>query len=83
MNKFNVIAKLNPNVVLKNLPVAVIVSDLNGNIVWVNENTSEMFEAPKSMLKKQTLDELIINGLESVKSAVAKGSPVATAAVTL
>ena len=83
MNKFNVIAKLNPNYVLKNLPIAVIISDLEGNIVWVNENTSAMFEAPKSVLKRQTLDELIINGLENVKSAVTKGTPVATAAVTL
>ena len=82
MNNFNLIAKLNPNFILKNLPVAIIISDFQGNILWVNENTSAMFEMPKTVLKRQTLDELIINGFECVKSSVSKGAPVATAVVT-
>lgn len=83
MNKFNLLAKLNPNVILKHLPVAAMVVDFQGNVLWVNENAAAMFEAPKSALKKHTVDELIINGLDSVKSAAHKDSPVATAAISL
>jgi len=82
MNNFNLLAKLNPNFILKNLPVAIIVADFQGNVLWVNENTSAMFEMPKSLLIRQVLDDLIINGFECVKSSVMKDAPVATAVVT-
>ena len=83
MNNFNLLAKLNPNLILKHLPNAVIVTDLGGNILWLNENTAALFEGTKSALRKHTLDELIINGLDSVKSSIAKDAPVATAAISL
>lgn len=82
MNNFNFLAKLNPNIILKNLPIAIIVTDLNGNILWLNEVTAALFESTKSAVRKHTLDELIVNGLESVRSAVVKEAPVATAAVS-
>ncbi len=83
MNNFNFLAKLNPNMILKNLPIAIIVTDLDGNILWLNENTAALFECTKSAIRKHTLDELVINGLESVRSSIAKDAPVATAAVSL
>lgn len=83
MNNFNILAKLNPNLILKNLPVAVIITDLSGNILWVNENTAVLFESTKSIIRKHNFDELVINGIESVKSSIAKDSPIATAAISL
>ena len=83
MNNFNLLAKLNPNAILKHLPVAALVIDSQGSILWANENAAAMFESPKSLLKKHTIDELVINGLESIKSASSKDSPVATAAISL
>ena len=72
MNNFNLLAKLNPNAILKHLPVAALVIDSQGSILWANENAAAMFESPKSLLKKHTIDELVINGLESIKSASSK-----------
>lgn len=83
MNKFNFLAKLNPNMILKNLPIAIIVTDLEGNILWLNENTAALFECTMSTIRKHTLDELVINGLECVRSSIVKEAPVATAAISL
>ncbi len=83
MNNFNFLAKLNPNIVLKHLPVALVITDLEGNILWLNENFAALFEGTKSAVRKHKLDDLVINGLESVKSAASKDSSVATAAISL
>ncbi len=83
MNNFNLLAKLNPNLILKHLPMAVIVTDLEGNVLWVNDNSAVLFEGTKSAIRQHTLDELIINGLDCVKSSVKKEAPVATAGISL
>lgn len=83
MNKFNLLAKINPNIVLKNIPTSVIVTDLGGDILWLNENAAAIFEGTKSSIRRQNIDDIIVDGLESVKSAVAKESPVATAGISL
>lgn len=82
MNKFNLLAKLNPYMILKNLPIAVIITDIKGDIIWVNENTAALFESTKSIVRKHNINELIVNGLDSVKSAVAQDAPVATAGIS-
>jgi len=83
MDNFDLLAKLHPSFILKNLPVAILITDLKGNILWVNENAAVLFESTKSALKKRALDEIIVDGLASVKSSIVKEAPVATGAVSL
>ena len=83
MNNFDFLAKINPNLILKNLPVAIIVTDLDGTVLWINENTAILFEATKSYVKAKKLDDLILNGLESVRSSITKEAPVATAGFSM
>lgn len=83
MNKFNIIAKLNPNVVLKNIPSAIIVTDFDGKILWVNGYAAGMFETTKRTLREQMLNDIIVDGIESVRTSVAKEIPISTAAMSL
>ena len=83
MNKFNIIAKLNPNQVLKNIPSAIIVTDLDGKILWVNSYAAGMFETTKRTLREQMLNDIIVDGIESVRTSVAKEIPISTAAMSL
>lgn len=83
MNKFNIIAKLNPNMILKNIPVAVLVTDSDGRILWVNGYAASLFETSKRTMCEHILNDLVVDGIESVRASVAKEVPVSTAAMSL
>lgn len=83
MKNFDLLAKINPSMVYKHLPISVLVTDLYGNIIWVNDNAAVLFEGTKGILKSKNIDDIVINGLDSVKSAVSKEDPVATAAISI
>lgn len=83
MNKFNIMAKFNPNMVLKNIPSAIIVTDSDGKILWVNGYAAGMFETTKRTLREQALNDIIVDGIESVRASVSKEMPISTAAMSL
>lgn len=83
MNKFNIIAKLNPNLILRNIPSALMVVDFDGNILWVNGYAASMFETTKRTLREHKINDVIVEGIESVRASVSKEIPVSTAAMSL
>ena len=83
MNNFNIIAKFNPNLILKNIPTAVMVTDSEGSILWVNGYAASMFETTKRTLRDCVLNDIIVDGIESVRASVAKETPISTAAISL
>ena len=62
MNFTNLFSNINPKEVIKNLPDAVFVADLDGRIVWANDKAAIIFESKAGDLKGLNFDEIVANG---------------------
>lgn len=83
MNFTNLFSNINPKEVIKNLPDAVFVVELDGNIVWANDKASIIFETRTSDLKGLNFDEIVANGLELAEKSYARRNSVVTGAFTI
>ncbi len=83
MNFTNLFSNINPKEVIKNLPDAVFVVELDGNIVWANDKAAIIFETRTSDLKGLNFDEIVANGLELAEKSYSRRNSVVTGAFTI
>ena len=55
--------------VLANVPDGVLLLDSLGDVEWLNENGAKLFKCDKTMLEKESVNNLIESGLDLVKQA--------------
>lgn len=79
----NLFSSINPREVIKNLPDAVFVVDLDGKIAWVNDKASVIFESKRDYLKGLIFDEIIVNGMQLAEQSYSGRSSVVTGAFTV
>ncbi len=82
MDFTNLFSNINPREVIKNLPDAVLVIDLDGRIVWANNKASIIFESNRSDLKGLNFDEIVANGVLLAEKSHSKRNSVVTGAFT-
>lgn len=82
MDFTNLFSNINPREVIKNLPDAVLVIDLDGRIVWANNKASIIFESKRSDLKGLNFDEIVANGVLLAEKSHSKRNSVVTGAFT-
>ena len=82
MNFTNFFSNINSREVIKHLPDAVFVTDLDGRIVWVNDKASFIFEAKIDNIKGYYLDKFIINGIKIAEKSYAKKNAIVTGGFT-
>lgn len=83
MDFTNLFSNINPREVIKNLPDAVLVIDLDGRIVWANNKASIIFESNRSDLKGLNFDEIVANGVFLAEKSHSKRNSVVTGAFTI
>ena len=83
MNFTNLFSSINPKEVIKNLPDAVFVVDLDGRIVWANDKAAVIFESKARDLKGLNFDEIVANGLFLAEKSYSKRNSVVTGAFTI
>lgn len=69
--------------VLKNLPDAVIIAELDGHITWVNQKATKMFRGFENDLLNIHLDEIITEGLALIEESSAKQKSIVTGAIAI
>lgn len=79
----NLFSSINPREVIKNLPDAVFVVDLDGKIVWVNDKASVIFESRRDHLKGLIFDEIVVNGMETAEQSYSGRNSIVTGAFTV
>lgn len=82
MDFTNLFSNINPREVIKNLPDAVLVIDIDGRIVWANNKASIIFESKRSDLKGLNFDEIVANGVFLAEKSHSKRNSVVTGAFT-
>lgn len=82
MNFTNFFSNINSKEVIKNLPDAVLVVDLDGRIVWANDKASILFEYKASDLKGMNFEEIVANGILMANKSHSKKTSVVTGAFT-
>lgn len=82
MNFANLFSNINSREVIKHLPDAVFVTDLDGRTVWVNDKASVIFEAKIDNIKGHYLDEFIVNGVTTAEKSYSKKTAIVTGAYT-
>ena len=82
MDFTNLFSNINPREVIKNLPDAVLVIDLDGRIIWANNKASIIFESNRSDLKGLNFDEIVANGVLLAEKSHSKRNSVVTGAFT-
>lgn len=83
MNFTNLFSNINPKEVIKNLPDAVFVADLDGRIVWANDKAAIIFESKAADLKGLNFDEIVANGMFLADKSHSKRNSVVTGAFTV
>ncbi len=83
MNFTNLLSNINPREVVRNLPDAVFVIDLDGKIVWVNDKAAIIFESKRNDLKGLNFDEIVANGVFLAEKSYSKRNSVVTGAFTV
>lgn len=83
MNITSLFSNINPKEVIKNLPDAVFVVDLDGKIVWANDKASVIFAAKAKDLKGLSFDEIVVNGLDLADKSYSRRNSVVTGAFTV
>lgn len=83
MDFTNLFSNINPREVIKNLPDAVLVIDLDGRIVWVNNKAAIIFESKRSDLKGLNFDDIVANGVLLAEKSHSKRNSVVTGAFTV
>lgn len=83
MNLTNLFSNINPKEVIKNLPDAVFVVDLDGRIVWANNKAAIIFESKAGDLKGLNFDEIVANGIFLAEKSHSKRNSVVTGAFTI
>lgn len=82
MNLINLFSNINPKEVLKYLPDAVlVVNEQTGEIIWINEKASNIFEIVKDEMENLKFDDLVNKGLELAEQSSLKDVPVIGGAV--
>lgn len=82
MNLINLFSNINPKEVLKYLPDAVlVVNEQNGEILWINEKASNIFELVKDEIQGVKFDDLVNKGMELAEQSSIKDVPVIGGAV--
>lgn len=82
MNLTKLLNAINHREVLKNLPDAVFVLELDGKICWVNKRAVTLFEVEKSILQNCHFDDFVTEGMKTVAKSANKRTSVITAAVS-
>lgn len=82
MNFTSLFSTINSREVIKHLPDAVFVTDLDGRIVWVNDKASIIFEAKVGDIKGRYLDEFVVNGVVTAEKSCSKKTAIITGAFT-
>ena len=83
MNFTTLFSNINPKEVIKNLPDAVFVVELDGKIVWTNEKASIIFETNSKDLKAYNFNEIVVNGIELANKSYSRRNSVVTGAFTI
>lgn len=83
MNFTNLFSNINPKEVIRNLPDAVFVVDLDGRIVWANDKAAIIFESKAGDLKGLNFDEIVANGMFLADKSHSKRNSVVTGAFTV
>ncbi len=83
MNFSNLFSNINPKEVIKNLPDAVLVIDLDGKILWANDKAAIIFECKAAELKGLNFDEIVADGVTLASKSYAKRNSVVTGAFTV
>ena len=83
MNFTNLFSNINPREVIRNLPDAVFVIDLDGRIVWANDKAAVIFESKRTDLKGLNFDEIVANGVFLAEKSYSKRISVVTGAFTV
>lgn len=83
MDFTNLFSNINPREVIKNLPDAVLVIDLDGRIVWANNKAAIIFESKRSDLKGLNFDDIVANGVLLAEKSHSKRNSVVTGAFTV
>ena len=83
MNFTNLFSNINPREVVRNLPDAVFVIDLDGRIVWANDKAGIIFESKRKDLKGLNFDEIVANGVFLAEKSHSKRNSVVTGAFTV
>lgn len=83
MDFTNLFSNINPREVIKNLPDAVLVIDLDGRIVWANNKAAIIFESKRSDLKGLNFDDIVANGVMLAEKSHSKRNSVVTGAFTV
>ena len=82
MNLINLFSNINPKEVLKYLPDAVlVVKEQTGEIVWINEKASNIFEIIRDEMGNLKFDDLVNKGMELAEQSSIKDVPVIGGAV--
>lgn len=82
MNLINLFSNINPKEVLKYLPDAVlVVNEQTGEIVWINEKASNIFEIVRDEMENLKFDDLVNKGMELAEQSSIKDVPVIGGAV--
>lgn len=82
MNLINLFSNINPKEVLKYLPDAVlVVNEQTGEIVWINEKASNIFEIIRDEMGNLKFDDLVNKGMELAEQSSIKDVPVIGGAV--
>ncbi len=79
----NLFSNINPKEVVRNLPDAVFVVDLDGRIAWANDKAAIIFESKTRDLKGLNFDEIVANGLFLADKSHSKRNSVVTGAFTV
>ena len=82
MNLTKFLNAINHREVLKNLPDAVFVLELDGKICWVNKKTITLFEVEKSILENCYFDDFVTEGMKTVAKSANKRTSVITGAIS-
>lgn len=83
MNFTNLFSNINPKEVIKNLPDAVFVIDLDGRILWANDKAAIVFEGKANELKGLNFDEIVVDGVSLANKSYSKRNSVVTGAFTV
>lgn len=83
MNFTNLFSNINPKEVIKNLPDAVFVIDLDGRILWANDKAAIIFECKANDLKGMNFDEIVADGVTLANKSYSKRNSVVTGAFTV
>lgn len=82
MNLINLFSNINSKEVLKYLPDAVlVVSEQSGEIIWINEKASNIFELVREEIQGLKFDDLVNKGMELALQSSIKDVPVIGGAV--